>query len=133
MTLLLLVYKECAGCLLIFATRYSAVFVWVVAIRTDAGEKRTNRKTFFNSMVAAYTGWNDCRNIGEKSVLTGDGEPLRPDFMSDAVNIMNEIRVCSRWQEGDVILVDNRTAMHSRSPYEGKRRVLAALARDPDR
>lgn len=104
-----------------------------IAIRTDTGENRTNQKTFFNSMVAAYTGWNDCRNIGEKAVLTGDGSLLSPDFMSDAVSIMNEIRVCSRWQEGDVILVDNRTAMHSRSPYEGKRRVLAALARDPER
>jgi len=26
------------------------------AIRVDAGENRSNRKTFFNSLVAAYTG-----------------------------------------------------------------------------
>ena len=105
-----------------------------VAIRTDAGEKRSNKKTFFNSMVAAYTGWNDSRNKGEQSVVTGDtGEFLDAQFMADAVRIMEEIRVCSKWQEGDVILVDNRTAMHSRSPYEGKRRVLAGLVRDPDR
>jgi hypothetical protein len=85
-------------------------------------------------MVAAYTGWNDSRNKGEHAVVAGDdGSLLDPAFMADAVAIMREIRVCSRWQEGDVILVDNRTAMHSRNPYEGSRRVLAALARDADR
>ena len=29
---------------------------------------RTNRKTFFNSIVAAYVGWNDSRNDGKKAV-----------------------------------------------------------------
>lgn len=36
----------------------------------DKGERRTKKKTFFNSMVAAYTGWTDSRNEGAKAVST---------------------------------------------------------------
>lgn len=32
----------------------------------EAGVVRTNEKQFFNSLVAAFTGWNDSRNSGDK-------------------------------------------------------------------
>ena len=38
-----------------------------------------------------------------------------------------------KWEKGDVILIDNRTVMHSRRPFEGPRRILASLVLDPDR
>lgn len=38
-------------------------------VRFDNGPHRTNTKTFFNSIVAAYAGWNDSRNVGEFDVL----------------------------------------------------------------
>lgn len=34
-------------------------------IRVDEGANRSNKKTFFNSIVAAYAGWNDVRNVGK--------------------------------------------------------------------
>merc|ERR1719401_3134538 len=46
------------------------------ALRTDS---RTGRKVFFNSVVAAFTGWNDSRNVGEKAVVLGDGSPVDAD------------------------------------------------------
>lgn len=109
--------------------------------------RRTHRKTFFNSMVAAYTGWNDSRNEGCKAVRMGgeveggddskasegEGELIDPTVMKDAEKIMDDICVAFRWQNGDVLLLDNRTTMHSRRPYEGPRRILAGLARDQDR
>ena len=100
---------------------------------TDSGENRSNKRTFFNSMVAAYTGWTDSRNIGEKAVITGQNEQICPVFMKDAVEIMNEIRVAFKWSKGDLLLIDNRTAMHSRLPFDGTRRVLSSLVRDSDR
>jgi hypothetical protein len=142
----------------------------VPAIRVDdqpAGARRSLRKTFFNSVVAAYTGWNDSRNDGTKAVLLGcrstgtgskegggdgggggggggggDGggglEPesaryLDPAAMEAATRLMQEKCVAFPWQAGDVLILDNRTTMHSRRPYEGPRRILAALARDPMR
>eukprot|EP01040_Poterioochromonas_malhamensis_P005830 gene5830-6270_t len=103
------------------------------AVKVDAGVNRSDVRTFFNSLVAAYTGWNDVRNDGTKAVVSGDGEYLSPQLMEDAKTIMDEISVAVPWQKGDVFLVDNRTAMHSRRPFEGPRRILAALARDPNR
>lgn len=103
------------------------------AIKEDSGEMRSNVKTFFNSLVAAYTGWNDSRNQGCRAVLRADGLFLNPDMMNDAVRLMDEVAVAFPWQAGDVLLLDNRTAMHSRKPFEGPRRILASLARDQAR
>ncbi len=84
-------------------------------------------------MVAAYTGWNDSRNTGTTSVQLADGSFVNPSFMEHAVRVMDEICVAFKWQKGDVLLIDNRGAMHSRRPFEGNRRILAGLVRDYDR
>ena len=54
-------------------------------------------------------------------------------FMDAAVKEMEEISVSIPWQKGDLLLVDNRTAMHSRKPFIGPRRILASLIRDDAR
>ncbi len=126
----------------------------VPAIRRDdqpSEAARSQERTFFNSVVAAYTGWTDCRNDGTRAVLLGsrsrvegnDGEEeedeeeekrwLDPSAMADAVLLMGELCVAFPWRAGDVLLLDNRTVMHSRRPFEGPRRILASLARDPMR
>lgn len=107
----------------------------VPGVRLDGGDRRSNRKTFFNSIVAAFTGWNDSRNVGERAVIFGDdmGTLCDPAAISDAVRLMDEISVPVPWTSGDIMLIDNRTAMHSRRPFEGPRRILAALARHHDR
>lgn len=100
----------------------------------DFSNNRSNRKTFFNSIVAAFTGWNDTRNDGKKAVLSAsDDQPLDEIAMETAAQIMEEVCVAFKWQDGDILLVDNRTCMHSRRPFEGSRRILAAIARDATR
>ena len=97
-------------------------------------DQRTQSTSFFNSLVAAYTGWNDSRNRGDEAVILAEtGEVLDPVFMGDCQRIMEEICVAIPWQKGDVMLLDNRTVMHSRRTFEGPRRILAALGRDPSR
>ena len=103
------------------------------ALRWDEGPQRSNEVTFFNSMVAAYMGWNDSRNTGKDAVRLGDGSPCCEEAMVAATEIMDEIASSVRWQRGDFVLIDNRTVMHSRRPFEGKRRVLASLVRDHER
>ena len=102
----------------------------VPGVRTDA---RTGDKTFFNSVVAAYSGWNDCRNEGSRAVMLGDGTFCGEQEMLNAQAIMSEIEVAFPWQRGDVLLLDNRTVMHSRQPFTGPRRILASLSRDSHR
>ncbi len=105
------------------------------AIREDSGPNRFNEKVFFNSMVAAFTGWNDSRNIGEKAVVLGDENETvcDPQGIRDAIEIMDEISVAIPWEAGDVLFLDSRTTMHSKKPFNNPRRILASLVRDPKR
>lgn len=96
------------------------------ALRVD---KNTGREAWFNSMVAAFTGWNDSRNEGEKAVLFGDGELLPKEAVLDCDRIMAEVSVAVPWQAGDLLLVDNHTVQHSRKSFVPPRRVLASLAK----
>jgi alpha-ketoglutarate-dependent taurine dioxygenase len=65
--------------------------------------------------------------------MLGDGTFCGEREMLDAQAIMSEIEVAFAWQRGDVLLLDNRTVMHSRQPFTGPRRILASLARDSRR
>ena len=97
----------------------------VPAIRV---EPRSQRKTFFNSMVAAYTGWIDERNDPTKSVKCGDGSPVEGDVLTRTGEAMTEECVAFTWQKGDVLLIDNQLVLHSRRPFSGKRRILASIS-----
>lgn len=95
------------------------------AIRTVDG-----KEVFFNQVVAAYTGWNDKRNVGERAIVFGDsGEYLPEDDMKELVVEMDKLAVAFVWEQGDVLIIDNRLAMHSRKPFVKPRIVLASLAR----
>ena len=96
------------------------------AIRT---EPRGGRKTFFNSVVAAYTGWADSRNDPTESVRLGDDSPVDGEALLATAAAMQEECVAFRWQEGDLLVIDNALVMHSRRPFTGPRRILASIAR----
>ena len=87
----------------------------------------TNNYIFFNSIVAAYNGWQDDRNDRFKSVTYGNGEPIESDFLVSLTEYINKNSVSWKWNNGDIIWIDNRQAMHSRNPYIGKRQVYASL------
>lgn len=92
-------------------------------------EESRQRKIWFNSMVAAYTGWKDSRNVPEKAITFGDGKPLPADIINDCSRILDEESVAFAWQKGDVLLVDNLAVLHSRGSFTPPRRVLASLCK----
>lgn len=96
------------------------------AVRT---EERTGRKTWFNSVIAAYRGWRDSRNCPEKAVTFGDGSLMPPEVMDHLDQVFRDVEVAVTWQKGDVILVDNRLVLHSRRSFTPPRRILAALVK----
>ncbi|KAK6914832.1 TauD/TfdA-like domain [Dillenia turbinata] len=98
----------------------------IPAIKFD---KARQRKIWFNSMVAAYTGWEDARNDPKKAVTFGDGKPLPAEIIDDCLKILEEESVAIPWQKGDVILVDNWAVLHARKPFDPPRRVLASLCK----
>lgn len=96
----------------------------MLAVKKDP---RSGRTMWFNSIVAAFTGWKDQRNDPRKAVVFGDGEEMYADVLGRCLEIMNELAVTFDWQEGDVLMVDNWVAMHSRNSFEGERAVYASL------
>ncbi|KAL1345168.1 hypothetical protein HN51_018956 [Arachis hypogaea] len=88
-------------------------------------DKSRNRKIWFNSMVATYTGWEDERNDPVKAVTFGDGQPLPSNVVYDCLKLLEEESVAIPWQKGDVLLIDNWADLHSRKSFIPPRRVVA--------
>ncbi|XP_051136264.1 clavaminate synthase-like protein At3g21360 [Andrographis paniculata] len=98
----------------------------IPAIKYD---ETRQRKIWFNSMVAAYTGWEDKRNDPKKAVMFGDGTPLPEQLVLDCLKILEEESVAIPWEKGDVILIDNLAVLHARRPFTPPRRILASLCK----
>ncbi|KAH6871419.1 hypothetical protein B0T10DRAFT_568331 [Thelonectria olida] len=63
----------------------------------------------------------------------GDGENIEREWLDLALSIAESNQVLVKWEQGDLVLLDNYAVMHSRSPWEGERQVLAALWDQDDR
>ncbi|KAK6195352.1 hypothetical protein SNE40_000802 [Patella caerulea] len=96
------------------------------AIRVD---DRTGKKTWFNSIIAAYTGWKDSRNDPETAITFGDGSQMPRKIMEDLSATLDKLAVDITWHKGDVFMVDNRQVLHARRPFTPPRRILAALCK----
>ena len=85
------------------------------------------RTSFFNQLIAAYSGWRDHRNDPGKALTFGDGSPLDTDGADIAIRLGEELAFDLPWQTGDVVLIDNFVTMHGRRTFEGTRSVLASF------
>lgn len=85
------------------------------------------RRVFFNQLIAAFQGWQDKRNVAQKSICFGDGSAIDPRTMATVIELAEALTYDLVWQTGDVALVDNSLVMHGRRPFQGERRVLASL------
>ena len=85
------------------------------------------RSSFFNQLIAAFKGWKDTRNDPSKAITFGDDTTLDPDDVAKASQLADEVTFDIPWQDGDLALVDNYTAMHGRRTFSGTRKVLASL------
>lgn len=101
----------------------------VPAIRlvTDHATNQVFQWTFANSIVAAFKGWQDSRNDRHKALLFGNNERMPEEVLQGIADFMEQNRILYTWQKGDVMALNNRLVMHSRNPFEGKRRVLASI------
>jgi alpha-ketoglutarate-dependent taurine dioxygenase len=88
----------------------------------------SGRKTFFNSVIAAFTGWNDTRNVGHRAVQLGSGAYLPSAVFEQFLASAAVLVVNIPWQIGDMLWLDNRLVMHARQPFEGPRQIYTAIA-----
>ncbi|MBG30049.1 MAG: SyrP protein [Opitutae bacterium] len=85
------------------------------------------RCSFFNQLIAAFSGWKDARNDPSKAISFGDGSSLNPSDVERASSLADELIFDVPWQAGDLVLVDNYVAMHGRHSFTGTRKVMASL------
>mmetsp|Transcript_145 Transcript_145/g.207 ORF Transcript_145/g.207 Transcript_145/m.207 type:complete len:485 (-) Transcript_145:81-1535(-) len=89
------------------------------------------QNTFHNSVIAAFLGWEDCRNDRKKSIRFGNDEVMDENILEAIAKFMEENKVSYQWQKGDFFCLSNRLVMHSRNAYTGKRRVYASMFGGP--
>jgi hypothetical protein len=85
------------------------------------------RYSFFNQLIAAFSGWKDARNDPAKAITFGDGSPMKLSDVEVASSLADELTFDVPWQAGDLVLLDNYVAMHGRRPFSGTRKVMASL------
>ena len=86
-------------------------------------------KVFFNQVIAAYTGWVDKRNNLKEGVIFADGTPLPDEVMMALSKYMDDHACTYRWTPGKFVIVDNSVTYHSRQPFNGYRKVYAAISK----
>jgi len=96
--------------------------------------QNSGREMFFNSVIAARDGWVDVRNDPSKAIVYGDGTELddeAQEALDSVADYMENNKVAFGWEAGDVLLIDNHKALHSRETFVAPRRVLASLWAEP--
>jgi hypothetical protein len=74
------------------------------------------RYSFFNQLIAAFSGWKDTRNDPAKAITFGDGSPLDSEDVEMASALADELTFDVPWQAGDLVLVD-KLRRHARSTF----------------
>jgi alpha-ketoglutarate-dependent taurine dioxygenase len=62
----------------------------------------------------------------------GDGSAIEDTTLAEIRSALDAETTGFDWRQGDVLIVENMITAHAREPYEGPRRILAAMA-DPIR
>ena len=58
----------------------------------------------------------------------GDGTPIETSDLDKIRRAYGECAISTEWRRSDLILVDNMLTAHGRTPYQGPRQILVAMA-----
>ena len=61
-------------------------------------------------------------------VTFGDGSEIADADIEHVLDVLWRNMAAFRWQEGDVVVIDNRAVAHGRLPYRGPRRIAVCWA-----
>jgi Taurine catabolism dioxygenase TauD, TfdA family len=78
-------------------------------------------------IIAAYLGWQDCRNDRHEALRYGDMTSMDESILQSIASYMEANRILYTWEKGDIMAINNQLVMHSRNPFQGTRKVLASI------
>ncbi|TCK33797.1 alpha-ketoglutarate-dependent taurine dioxygenase [Paraburkholderia sp. BL8N3] len=62
-----------------------------------------------------------------RNVCYGDGTPIADEGMAVIGRAYEACAVRFRWQQGDVVMLDNMLTAHARDPFEAPRKIVVAM------
>jgi alpha-ketoglutarate-dependent taurine dioxygenase len=62
-----------------------------------------------------------------RNVCFGDGSPIPDELVAELLTTTVKTAVRFRWQQDDLLILDNVATAHARSPFEGERQILVAV------
>jgi alpha-ketoglutarate-dependent taurine dioxygenase len=63
-----------------------------------------------------------------RNVYFADGSTIEDELLDQVRKILADEMVIFSWQPGDVLMLDNMLVAHARTPFEGPRKVVVAMA-----
>ncbi|MEG4404822.1 amino acid adenylation domain-containing protein [Microcoleus sp. MON2_D5] len=103
-----------------------------------AKHPKTQEMVFFNQLPLHHISCLDAATrasllsvFGEenlpRNVYYGDGTPIEDSVMEEIQAVYREAAVSFPWQAGDILMLDNMLAAHSRNPFIGSRKIVVAM------
>ena len=59
-------------------------------------------------------------------VIFGDNTEIPIDYLDTVTSVVTDNTHSFKWEDGDVLLIDNALLSHGRMPYTGERKVLVS-------
>ncbi|MGB8509397.1 MAG: TauD/TfdA family dioxygenase [Pyrinomonadaceae bacterium] len=97
-----------------------------------------NHATFFNVSTLEASMRDALLEMFDEADLPfntyyGDGSAIQPSVLDEFREAYKREKVSFTWQAGDILMLDNMSVAHGRSPYAGERKVLVGMADPFDR
>jgi alpha-ketoglutarate-dependent taurine dioxygenase len=62
-----------------------------------------------------------------RNVYYGDGSPIEDSVVEAVMDLYDRLAISFRWQERDVLMLNNMLVAHSRNAFSGDRKIVVAL------
>lgn len=103
-----------------------------------AKHPKTGEMVFFNQLPLHHISCLDAATrtsllsvFGEenlpRNVYYGDGTPIEDAVIAEIQAVYAQAAVSFPWQAGDIVMLDNMLAAHSRNPFVGPRKIVVAM------
>lgn len=63
-----------------------------------------------------------------RNVYYADGSPIEDAVLEDVRGVLEACKITFPWQQDDILMLDNMLTAHARNPFEGKRKIVVAMA-----